>query len=307
MKKKYKINLHILETCNFKCRQCFSKFGTEKLLPVKDWEKIVDNCIAGADVTVFNIAGGEPMLYPGLVELVKYIRNKGVKISLITNGSLMDEEWIKNYAGLYETIGFSVDSLNDETNKKIGRCDRNGKTIPAGRVVELCELIRKYAPGCRIKINTVVSVLNKDEVMSDFIDEIAADRWKILRMKPFQYGNFSNLDIQVSNEEFERFVERNREKNKEKMEKQEEKEAGKEVRAGAEAGMETARRKIVVEPDMKASYVLIDSNGCLLDNAVDEMTPVAVCDCLREDFADGLRRLTLDRERYEARYSDSLS
>lgn len=291
MKKKYKINLHILETCNFKCRQCFSKFGTEKLLPVKDWEKIVDNCIAGADVTVFNIAGGEPMLYPGLVELVKYIRNKGVKISLITNGSLMDEEWIKNYAGLYETIGFSVDSLNDETNKKIGRCDRNGKTIPAGRVVELCELIRKYAPGCRIKINTVVSVLNKDEVMSDFIDEIAADRWKILRMKPFQYGSFSNLDIQVSDEEFERFVERNRDRK------------GKADGVTAEAGMKTARRKIVVEPDMKASYVLIDSNGCLLDNAVNEMTPVAVCDCLREDFVEGLRRLTLDRKRYEARYN----
>ena len=121
----------------------------------------------------------------------------------IKNGSLMDEEWIKNYAWLYETIGFSVDSINDETNRKIGRCDRNGKTIPSGRVVELCGLIRKYAPGCRIKINTVVSALNKDEIMSDFIDEIAADRWKILRMKPFQYGSFSNLDIQVSDEEFE--------------------------------------------------------------------------------------------------------
>lgn len=303
MKKKYKINLHILEACNFRCRQCFSKFGTEKLLPVKDWEKIVDNCIAGTDVTEFNIAGGEPMLYPGLVELVQYIRDKGVKVSLITNGSLMNEEWIKNCAGMFETIGFSVDSINDETNRKIGRCDRNGKTIPAGRVVELCRLIRKYAPGCRIKINTVVSALNKDEIMFDFIDEIAADRWKILRMKPFQYGNFSNLDIQVSDEEFEEFVERNREKNKEKREKQEEKEAGKEVRAGAKAGTETARREIVVEPDMKASYVLIDSNGCLLDNAVDEMTPVAVCDCLREDFANGLKKLTLDRKRYEARYN----
>lgn len=298
LKKKYKINLHILEACNFRCRQCFSKFGTEKLLPMKDWEKIVDNCIAGADVAEFNIAGGEPMLYPGLVELVQYIRDKEVKVSLITNGSLMNEEWIKNYAGMFETIGFSVDSINDETNRKIGRCDRNGKTIPTGRIVELCGLIRKYAPGCRIKINTVVSALNKDEVMSDFIDEIAADRWKILRMKPFQYGSFSNLDIQVSDEEFERFVERNREKNKEK-----EKEAGKEVRAGAKAGTETARRKIVVEPDMKASYVLIDSNGCLLDNAVDEMTPVAVCDCLREDFTDGLKKLTLDRKRYEARYN----
>ena len=284
MEEKYKINLHILEACNFKCRHCFSKFGTKKALPVEDWKKIVDNCIALADVDEFNIAGGEPMLYPGLTEMVQYIRNKGVKVSLITNGSLMDEEWIKNYAGLYETIGFSVDSLNDETNKKIGRCDRSGKTIPAGRIVELCGLIRKYAPGCRIKINTVVSALNKDEVMSDFINEIAADRWKILRMKPFQYGSFSNLDIQVSDEEFEEFVERNR--------KQREK----------EAGTETAKRKVIVEPDMKASYVLIDSNGCLLDNAVDEMTPVAVCNCLRESFAEGLRRLTLDREKYEARY-----
>lgn len=79
------------------------------------------------------------------------------------------------------------------------------------------------------------------------------------------------------------------------------------MRTGAKAGAKTARREIVVEPDMKASYVLIDSNGCLLDNAVDEMTPVEVCDCLREDFKDGLKKLTLDRKRYEARYSDSLS
>lgn len=291
MKKKYKINLHILEACNFKCRQCFSKFGTKKLLSVKDWEKIVDNCIAGADVAEFNIAGGEPMLYPGLVELVQYIRDKGVKVSLITNGSLMDEEWIKSYAGMYETIGFSVDSINDETNRKIGRCDRNGKAIPAGRIVELCGLIRKYAPECRIKINTVVSALNKDEIMSDFIDKIAADRWKILRMKPFQYDGFSNLDIQVSDEEFEEFVERNRERRR------------KEYGVTAETGIETAKREVIVEPDMKASYVLIDSNGCLLDNAVDEMTQVVVCDCLREDFTEGLRKLTLDREKYEARYN----
>lgn len=291
METKYEINIYVLEACNFRCRQCFSKFGTKKLLPVEGWKKIIDNCIAGANVAEFNIAGGEPMLYPGLVELVQYIRDKGVKVSLITNGSLMDEEWVKKYAGMFDTIGFSVDSINDETNRKIGRCDRNEKTIPAGRIVELCELIRKYAPGCRIKINTVVSALNKDEVMSDFIDEVAADRWKILRMKPFQYGSFSNIDIQVSDEEFEEFVDRNKDR------------IGKEDGVIAETGIETAKREVVVEPDMKASYVLIDSNGCLLDNAVDEMTPVVVCDCLMEDFAEGLRRLTLDKEKYEARYN----
>lgn len=96
--------------------------------------------------------------------------------------------------------------------------------------MELCELIRKYAPGCRIKINTVVSALKKDEVMSDFIDEIAADRWKILRMKPFQYGSFSNIDIQVSNEEF---VDRNKDR------------IGKEDVVIAETWIETAKREVV--------------------------------------------------------------
>ena len=65
MEKKYKINLHILEACNFRCLQCFSKFGAEKLLPVTDWMKIVDNCLAGADVDEFNIAGGEPIRIRG--------------------------------------------------------------------------------------------------------------------------------------------------------------------------------------------------------------------------------------------------
>lgn len=109
------------------------------------------------------------------------------------------------------------------------------------------------------------------------------------------------------NEEFEEFVERNREKNREKEKKenrkQKEKEGGKEAGTVARARVETAKREVIVEPDMKASYVLIDSNGCLLDNAVDEMTPVVVCDCLKEDFTEGLRKLTLDREKYEARYN----
>ena len=132
METKYEINIHVLEACNFRCRQCFFKFGTKKLLPVEDWKKIIDNCIAGANVTEFNIAGGEPMLYPGLVELVQYIRDKGVKVSLITNGSLMDEEWVKNCAGMFETIGFSVDSINDETERLEGATEMKKQYLPVG-------------------------------------------------------------------------------------------------------------------------------------------------------------------------------
>lgn len=66
----------------------------------------------------------------------------------------------------------------------------------------------------------LVQYMRNKEVMSDFIDKIDADQWKILRMKPFQYGNFSNLDVQVSDKKFEVFVERNSEKNREKDKKE---------------------------------------------------------------------------------------
>ena len=63
------------------------------------------------------------------------------------------------------------------------------------------------------------------------------------------------------------------------------------------------KTRIVVEPDMKASYILIDPNGWLLDNAANEMTPVEICDCRKEKLKEGLKKLTLDEKRYCNRYA----
>lgn len=215
MLKEYKVNLHVLEACNFRCFHCFSRFGSNKIMGLKDWKQIVDNCIESQVVSEFNIAGGEPSLYKDL--------------------------------------------------------------ISASRVTKLCELIRKYVPDCKIKINTVVTTRNRDEQLSDFIDTIKPDRWKILKMKTFVYGTFSNMSLQVSAAEFDEFVRQNKIVNE--------------------------KTRIVVEPDMKASYILIDPNGWLLDNAANEMTPVEICDCRKEKLKEGLKKLTLDEKRYCNRYA----
>lgn len=95
MSKTYKVNLHITNTCNCSCRHCFSHFSESKPLSVDDWKRVVDNCISETKVTEFNIAGGEPLLYPALIDLVQYIRDKGIDVSIITNGILMTTEWVK--------------------------------------------------------------------------------------------------------------------------------------------------------------------------------------------------------------------
>ena len=96
-------------------------------------------------------------------------------------------------------------------------------------------------------------------------------------MKTFVYGTFSNMSLQVSAAEFDEFVRQNKIVNE--------------------------KTRIVVEPDMEASYILIGPNGWLLDNAANEMTSVEICDCRKEKLKEGLKKLTLDEKRYCNRYA----
>lgn len=200
MSKTYKVNLHITNTCNCSCRHCFAHFGESKPLSVDDWKRVVDNCISETKVTEFNIAGGEPLLYPALIDLVQYIRDKGIDVSIITNGILMTTEWVKKNASLFKTIGFSIDSFSENTNRELGRMTQNGQWLTRVKFYSLCYAIRRYAPETAIKVNTVVNKLNKDENLGQWIlddKQVRISRWKIMRMKVFDNGKFSNVNLQV--------------------------------------------------------------------------------------------------------------
>lgn len=64
-------------------------------------------------VTEINLAGGEPTLWPHLIELAQYIRSKVLKVSLIHNGSAPLGVY-REIAPYLTTCGFSIDSVNPE-------------------------------------------------------------------------------------------------------------------------------------------------------------------------------------------------
>ena len=209
--KKLKVNLHLIEACNYRCRHCFAHFDKHNVLAPETWINIIDNAVASGMVNSFNFAGGEPLLYPHLTSLAEYANSLGCKCSVITNGSCIDEKWIKNNASLFTTIGFSLDSFSPDTLRKIGRCDTNGRVLDLDRIKKIFALIKKYDPDIKIKINTVVSAINKDENLGELIKkhDLPVDRWKILRMSPFENDRFSNKDITVTDKEYEEYISRN--------------------------------------------------------------------------------------------------
>lgn len=293
MKEKYKVNLHILEPCNLKCKHCFSHFGSSKILPLGSWKRIVDNCVSSEMVDGFNIAGGEPLLYPDLEGLIRYINSLGMKCSIITNGTLVTPEWIKRNAKYLDAIGFSIDSFEPATLRAIGRATSSGEYLSIMRLRNLCYTIKRNNSECKIKINTVVSSLNKEENLAESIKELFVPlyKWKILKMRGFENETFSNLPISISEEEYEKYVERNLdffgiERKKEK---------------GSEVYEVPLNMKIVVEKELAASYLIIDSNGNLLDNSV-RGSHVAAANCLETPFEEAFRKLKFNSELYLSRY-----
>lgn len=267
---RYVVNLHLLEQCNYRCKHCFAHFDSGTVLSVRDWKAIIDNITESIAVSRFNLAGGEPLLYPGLDELIEYINAKDSAVSLITNGYLLSEDRIKNFGGNVAMIGLSIDALEPELLIKLGRCTQNQNVLDPKRCIALCKRIQKKR--IPLKINTVVSKLNLNEDFTGFMRTIRPDRWKLLKMKRFSDKRFDNSALEVSDSEFSRFC---------------------------------AKHKAIPhisEVSLKNAYIMVDAGGRLVDNTGDTYT--AAADLLREDFQTGFKTLRFDAALYESRYRE---
>lgn len=286
-KEQYKVNLHLLEPCNYKCKHCFAHFDNHNILPVNVWKHIVDNCSNAIFTHEFNIAGGEPLLYKDLDELILYIKYIGADVSIITNGFLMNETWIKKNAPLLSTIGFSIDSFIPETLLKMGRKTNKNEYLSKERFIELVHLIKKYNPKCKIKVNSVITSLNYTENLIDVLKPLNINRWKILKMKVFKNQEFDNSNISITDSEYNYFLESNLLKIN-KTNKNLEKEINNNLKFA------------VIEDTLKNTYIMIDANGNLVDNSNDNYK--IIINAISENFLDGFEKLNLNKELYFARY-----
>jgi len=98
---------------------------TDELI-VEEWMQVVDE-IATHQIPSLLLRGGEPFLFPGIIELLTYIRSKGIHISIDTNGTMLERfaEAIVDLGGIHLTI--SVDGperIHDHIRGVNGTFDR---------------------------------------------------------------------------------------------------------------------------------------------------------------------------------------
>jgi radical SAM protein with 4Fe4S-binding SPASM domain len=123
------ISFTITNACNLRCKMCgqWSEEGYirkdknvfRQLLILDDWKRLVDE-LAAHKISSLLIRGGEPFLFPGIIELLEYINSKDIFISIDTNGTLL-----KKYAADLLRIGkvhitVSIDGPEDIHDKVRG-------------------------------------------------------------------------------------------------------------------------------------------------------------------------------------------
>lgn len=218
------INWHLTEACNYRCQYCYSAWakpssngelhrdqqGIVRLL-TSLYEFFLPNNPANPlaekldwKYLRLSIAGGEPtLLKDRLSFVINTARKIGFRVSLITNGSLLDQASISALAPQLSCLGISVDSSHVATNKQIGRIGRTGSGRSAAELADLLMLARAENPSLSIKLNTVVNAINAGEDMTNLINLIQPERWKVLRVLPVLSPALS-----ISDEQFQDFVSR---------------------------------------------------------------------------------------------------
>ena len=241
------VNFHLWEPCNMKCGFCFATFQDVKrqVLPKghmgrNDCLSVIEK-IAEAGFRKINFAGGEPTLCPWLPDLVGRAGELGMTTAVVTNGTGISVEWLETVQEFLGWATLSIDTVDEEKMKVIGRTTRRGPLTEV-EYLRIAGLVREF--DIRLKVNTVVSSVNWEEDFTGFIAQVRPERWKLLQVLPVRGQNDMQVGkFVVSEDQFGCYVERNR-----KVE---------------DLG-------IVVIPEsnelMSGSYVMVDPAGRFFDN-----------------------------------------
>lgn len=184
-----------------------------------------------------------------LGELVRFCKEElHLCVSIVSNGSKIQDGWMRQYAQFVNMLTVSIDSFDDATNTKIGRASRStGQAQQTHLVSRVAELCMEY--NVSFRINTVVCAYNKSEDMCDSIVELAPFRWKVFQVLALDGENKGEGALRnvtpylVTDEEYQSFIARH------------------------QARMKQAGITMIAESNevMKDSYVMLDEDMNFLD------------------------------------------
>ena len=158
-----KLRISLTGVCNMACTYCVTSLSDHRRIPdelsADHMLRLVRMLKEHAGIEKVRLTGGEPLLYPNLIQVISGIREMGIgNIGMTTNGQLLAKKTKALVEAGLQHVNLSLDSLEPEKFKRLGRVGKLHKTLEG---IEEC---MKF--GLRVKVNmVVVKGENEDEIV----------------------------------------------------------------------------------------------------------------------------------------------
>ena len=112
--------IEITKKCNLRCAHCYLSAGdaADEELTTEEIKDLIKSAKELGARSV-SIGGGEPLMRPDYITIIKYALFQDLMVALGTNGTLIDEEIAETLSKLPIKIQISFDGANKETHDSI--------------------------------------------------------------------------------------------------------------------------------------------------------------------------------------------
>lgn len=173
------VHINLTNNCNLRCAHCYMAAGKTKevRLNIDKICAVVDKINEKNGTSDIVISGGEPFMFPNLLDLLKKLSNN--KITLFTNGTFINEKNYKAISEYCDEVQISFEGITEECYEKI-RGKGNYK-----KVRKAIELLK--SEGMQIILAVTLLPMMLEDVRNNlpkFVEEL----------------NYKNLEVRINNE-----------------------------------------------------------------------------------------------------------
>lgn len=194
------INWAVTNRCNFKCRHCYSRTDPSEELDGKTLFACIDKLVSFGVLSI-NFGGGEPLLRSDLLEIAAYASLKGLRVSMNSNGYLIDHEKVLELKQSgFSKVGISIDSHLPEVHD-------NFRGIKGSYQKAVSAVSHLRQAGLKVSLSTVICRINHNaiEELVTFAGEQGVHQLNFHNFKCSGLGYSNKDDLDLSSEEWKEF------------------------------------------------------------------------------------------------------
>lgn len=189
----------ITSRCNLACDFCYGP------VPGKDPEELrgkISEQLAMSSASVVTFCGGEPLIVKDIGDYASALRDASKATVLNTNGILLRRRLNQEHKLAFTMIGISIEGSTQEVHGAMrgARADLD-ETLAAARFVA-------EAPDISLKVGTVVSSVNKDDLpsLARLMHDLRPDIWRLYQYSSRGPQNNAQQRHQMPEAEFRQIV-----------------------------------------------------------------------------------------------------